>query len=224
MKKREFEYVFVGSGVAASTVAKTILENNRLASILILDAGPKVPAQDRRSWWDYVVLDRRPYDYCYDRKGENQSVGKTQWSFDDGRVMMYGGSTVHWGGWCLRFKPEDFEVFSRTGEGADWPISYQTLEPYYCRAEEYLSVCGDDSEGWTERSKPYPLPPFPWTAADGEMIAALRPTRHQAGQTAHRPVSQVHDYGDLQILSLRCAFLGTNRARGTAFRRAPHQS
>jgi choline dehydrogenase-like flavoprotein len=173
MKKREFEYVFVGSGVAASTVAKTILESNRLASILILDAGPKVPAQDRRSWWDYVVLDRRPYDYCYDRKGENESVGKTKWSFDDGRVMMYGGSTVHWGGWCLRFKPEDFEVFSRTGEGADWPISYQTLEPYYCRAEEYLSVCGDDSEGWTERSKPYPLPPFPWTAADGEMIAAF---------------------------------------------------
>jgi choline dehydrogenase-like flavoprotein len=173
MKRRDFEYVFIGSGVAASTVAKTILENNRLASILILDAGPKVPAKDRRAWWDYVVLDRRPYDYCYDQKGENKSVGKTEWSFDDGRVMMYGGSTVHWGGWCLRFKPEDFEVFSRTGTGADWPISYETLEPYYCRAEEYLSVCGDDGEGWTERSKPYPLPPFPWTAADGEMIAAF---------------------------------------------------
>jgi choline dehydrogenase-like flavoprotein len=173
MKHREFEYVFVGSGVAASTVAKTILESDRLASILVLDAGPKVPAKDRRSWWDYVVLDRRPYDYCYDKKGENQSVGKTEWSFDDGRVMMFGGSTVHWGGWCLRFKPEDFEVFSRTGEAADWPISYQTLEPYYCRAEEYLSVCGDDSEGWTERSKPYPLPPFPWTAADCEMIGAF---------------------------------------------------
>jgi choline dehydrogenase-like flavoprotein len=174
MKKRTFEYVFVGSGVAASTVAKSILEHNRLASILILDAGPKVPAQDRRAWWDYVVLDRRPYDYCYDKPGENQSVGKTEWSFDDGRVMMYGGSTVHWGGWCLRFKPEDFEVFSRTGEGADWPISYDTLEPYYCRAEEYLAVCGDDSEEWTPRSKPYPLPPFPWTAADGEMIGAFK--------------------------------------------------
>lgn len=174
MKIREFDYVFVGSGVAASTVAKTILESNRLASILILDAGPKVPAQDRRAWWDYLVRDRRPYDYCYDQKGENQSVGQTEWSFDDGRVSMYGGSTVHWGGWCLRFKPEDFEVFSRTKEGADWPISYNTLEPYYGRAEEYLSVCGDDSEGWTERTTPYPRPPFPWTAADGEMIAAFK--------------------------------------------------
>ena len=174
MKIREFDYVFVGSGVAASTVAKTILESNRLASILILDAGPKVPAQDRRAWWDYLVRDRRPYDYCYDQKGENQSVGQTEWSFDDGRVSMYGGSTVHWGGWCLRFKPEDFEVFSRTKEGADWPISYNTLEPYYGRAEEYLSVCGDDSEGWTARTTPYPRPPFPWTAADGEMIAAFK--------------------------------------------------
>jgi hypothetical protein len=56
MKRRDFEYVFIGSGVAASRVAKTVLENNRLASILILDAGPKVPAKDRRAWWDYVVL------------------------------------------------------------------------------------------------------------------------------------------------------------------------
>lgn len=173
MKRREFEVVFIGSGVAASTVAKTILENNRLASILILDAGPKVAARDRRSWWDYLVLDRRPYDYCYDQKGENKSAGKTEWSFDDGRVSMYGGSTVHWGGWCLRFKPEDFEVYSRTGTRADWPICYDTLEPYYCRAEEYLSVCGDDSEDWVKRSMPYPRPPFPWTAPDGEMIAAF---------------------------------------------------
>lgn len=182
MTRRDFEYVFIGSGVAASTVAKTILENNRLASILILDAGPKVPAQDRRAWWDYVVLDRRPYDYCYDQPGENQSVGGTKWSFDDGRVMMYGGSTVHWGGWCLRFKPEDFEVFSRTGTGADWPISYGDLEPFYSRAEEYLSVCGDDTEGWTPRKTPYPLPPFPWTAADGEMITAFRALGIQPGK------------------------------------------
>src|SRR5207244_3136041 len=42
------------------------------------------------------------------------------------------------------------------------------------RAEEYLSVCGDDSEGWTPRSMPYPRPPFPWTAADGEMIQAFQ--------------------------------------------------
>lgn len=174
MKKREFEYVFTGSGVAASTVAKTILDSNRLASILILDAGPKVVAKDRRAWWDYIVRNQRPYDYCYDQPGENASVGKTEWTFDDGRVMMFGGSTVHWGGWSLRFKPEDFEVFSRTGEGADWPIGYQDLERYYCRAEDYLSVCGDDREAWTERSMPYPRPPFPWTAADGEMIAAFR--------------------------------------------------
>jgi choline dehydrogenase-like flavoprotein len=73
---------------------------------------------------------------------------------------------VHWGGWCLRFKPEDFQLYSRTGSGVDWPISYDDLESYYCRAEEYLSVGGDSAEDWgspdapMRRTKAYPLPPF----------------------------------------------------------------
>jgi len=170
----DYDYVIVGSGVAASTVAKSLLEHDRSTSILLLEAGPEVPARDRRSWWDYVVNDVQPYAYCYDQPGETASLGNTTWEFDGSRVMAYGGSTMHWGGWCLRYKPEDFWLRTNTGAGGDWPFTYDDLEPYYCRAEHHLSVCGDDTEGWTKRSEPYPRPPFPWTAADGEMIEAMQ--------------------------------------------------
>ncbi len=170
---KEYEYIFVGSGVAGSTAAKRILHYNHNTSILMLEAGPEVKAKDRRYWWDYLVLNRQPYAFTYDQPGETQSIGDTGWVFDGSRVTGYGGSTVHWGGWCLRYKPEDFELFSRTGEGGDWLFSYDDLEPYYVQAEDHLSVCGDDNENWSPRSQPYPRPPFEWTAADGEMIEAF---------------------------------------------------
>ena len=81
---------------------------------------------------------------------------------------------MHWGAWALRFKPEDFRLYTNTGEGADWPITYDDLEDYYYQAEKYLSVCGDETENWSPRKKPYPVPPFHWTAADGVMIEAFQ--------------------------------------------------
>ena len=31
-----------------------------------------------------------------------------------------GGSTNAWGGWCFRYRPEDFHLESNAGEGIDW--------------------------------------------------------------------------------------------------------
>lgn len=178
-----FQFVFVGSGVAATTVSKRLLEKNSQTSILMLDAGPKVEAKKRRYWWDYLIFDRKPYDYCYDIPGENDTVGNIDWVYPSSRVMAYGGSTMHWGAWAIRYKPEDFNLYSNTQEGADWPIEYTDLSPpdaegtgktdYYFEAENYLSVCGDDSESWNQEmrsGRPYPRPDFGWTEADGAMI------------------------------------------------------
>lgn len=170
-----FKYVLIGSGVAAVTLAKRLLEADRNTSILILEAGPKVPRGDRRSWWDYVLTGRKPYDYCYDVAGENKTQGNVNWGYVESRIMGYGGSTGHWGAWCMRYKPEDFELFSNTGEGADWPIGYDDLQGYYQQAEDYLSVCGDVSESWNaiRADQPYPRPDFGWTEADGVMLEAF---------------------------------------------------
>ncbi len=188
----EVQYIIVGSGVASSTIAKRLLEFDHNTSILMLEAGPEIKDKDRRSWWDFVVSGARPYKKTYDRPDETESAGSQEWDFYENRVIAYGGSTMHWGGWSLRFKPEDFELLSRTGnpkasvkdrEGADWPITYNDMERYYCEAEEYLSVCGDDSEDWgIPRTQRYLLPPYSWTEADGEMIEAFRKLNIKPGK------------------------------------------
>ncbi len=172
----EYQYVIIGSGIAGTTIAGDILRSNNKASILMLEAGPKIQMKDLGLWWEHVISDKTPYDFCKDLSvgdKENMSVGKTPWVFRDSRVMTFGGSTVRWGGWTPRMKPEDFELFSRTGQATDWPITYNDLEPFYCSAEDLMGVSGDSSDNYVPRSKTFPLEPFPYTNSDGIMIDAF---------------------------------------------------
>lgn len=80
--------------------------------------------------------------------------------------MGVGGSSNCWWACTPRMLPEDFELKSRYGVGKDWPISYDDLEPYYCRAEEVMGVAGPSDDTPFERSRPYPLPPHRLTDPD----------------------------------------------------------
>lgn len=171
---RDYDYVVVGSGVAATLVCDRLLDSDPLASILVLEAGGRIPSRDRRSWWDLVLTRTTPYAWTYDNDSsgdaqESFSVGNTPWGFKESRVRAYGGSTMHWGGWALRFKEEDFECRSRTSRGADWPFRYGTLEPWYALAEQILGVGGDSGDEGPRRSGEYPLPAYPWSAHEAEL-------------------------------------------------------
>jgi choline dehydrogenase-like flavoprotein len=89
------------------------------------------------------------------------------------RLFVYGGSTMEWGGWSLRLKPEDFMLHSETGRGADWPFGYDALEKYYCQAESHLAVSGNSSDATVARSADYPFRHFPFTFQDKPVIDAM---------------------------------------------------
>jgi choline dehydrogenase-like flavoprotein len=64
-----------------------------------------------------------------------------------------------------RFAPVDFRQRATLGpceEVADWPYSYDDLEPYYCLAERELGVSGDGRSYpfAGSRSQEYPMPPL----------------------------------------------------------------
>jgi choline dehydrogenase-like flavoprotein len=83
-------------------------------------------------------------------------------------AMTAGGGTRVYGAQAWRFCPEDFRMASIYGVPAgsalaDWPISYEDLEPDYDRAEWELGVAGDPSGNKYAgpRRRGYPMPPLP---------------------------------------------------------------
>ena len=78
------------------------------------------------------------------------------------RARMLGGRTNHWGRISLRMGPYDFKPKSRDGLGEDWPMTYETMAPYYDKTEQLIGVYGgDDDLENTPRSSPGVLQPPP---------------------------------------------------------------
>lgn len=59
-----------------------------------------------------------------------------------------GGGSVHWAAFTPRFHPSDFHVLSSDGMGADWPITYDDLKPYYELLEKEIPVSGPAYYPW----------------------------------------------------------------------------
>ena len=186
--------LIIGSGVAATAVAQRLLEADPFASVTILEAGNRIKTKDFALWEDYLLTGKLPYDPYKDLKyparetpGENASVGGTIVPLEGARVFGYGGSTMHWGGWSFRMKPEDFYARTNCGEAIDWPFDYDVLEPYYCQAEAYLAVAGNSSDPSLRRSQPYPFRHFPFTLEDRPVIDAFETLSIRYG---HLPIAR----------------------------------
>ena len=81
-------------------------------------------------------------------------------------AFCVGGGTLTYGAMAWRFHPYDFRMRSQYGalEGstlADWPVSYDDLEPWYDQAEKEIGVSGDLSNNPHQghRNGPLPMPP-----------------------------------------------------------------
>jgi choline dehydrogenase-like flavoprotein len=74
---------------------------------------------------------------------------------------------LHYAGYTPRLHPSDFGTYTRDGVGADWPLSYADLEPYYRDIEGELPVAGED---WPwGHPHTYPYRPHP-VGGNGEVF------------------------------------------------------
>lgn len=87
-----------------------------------------------------VLLESGGMDYEPETQDlyESQSIGR---SFEvmGSRLRYFGGTTNHWGGWCLPLDAIDFETrdhFPNHG----WPFPKSHLDPWYQRAQEVCQL------------------------------------------------------------------------------------
>lgn len=201
--------VIVGGGTAGITLARRLLEQSANTSVTVIDSGPRMQHKDRRIWLDYVarsqLADRRlrfdPYSSIEGLKSDQDNEQSAALKLFGSRYFGVGGSTNAWGGWCLRYREEDFHLKSLTGEGADWPIAYADLAPYYEKAEKTLWVAGADK----------PNPPIPYTLKDGVIIEAFK----SLGIDSFEPLPLAR--------KAKCVTIGTCRYCPVGMRYVPEQ-
>ena len=176
------DVVFVGSGIAAALAGAAVAR--RGISVLFLDAGPRVDrgAAVARFQRSIAKGQNSPYpDQPYAPQPEESDFGAYYvqagpQTFRGQQARVVGGTTWHWGGLALRFRPNDFKLKTRFGVGVDWPLAYEDLEPWYSLAEEEIGVAGDSREDFgSPRSRPYVMPPIPMTWADKQVKAVSDP-------------------------------------------------
>ena len=192
--------------MAGTQVARQLLGTGNNIQIIMFEAGPDYENGKYRRWLDHWMSEANETDQFFDDPGEENVRSGLRGS----RLFVKGGTTNHWDGWSLRFKPEDFELKSRTGWGIDWPISYEQLAPYYTRAEVLLGIEGDSDDDDPPRyGDQFPFPAAPYTRNDMPIIDAFE----KLGMSySHMPMAR---NADRCITTGTCGYCPVN-ARYTA--------
>ena len=172
-ERDEVDFVIVGSGSAGGIIAKELSAAGH--SVVVLEQGPHLQASDftHDEWgidhnYDMKWSTRQGYPQTF-RKSENEEAELRDSVC--GYAHNVGGSSVHFSGNFWRFRPIDFmEATVRGTVGgtnfADWPISYEDLEPYYTKVDWEIGVSGLQGPWDPPRSREYPCPPMPIKGSD----------------------------------------------------------
>jgi choline dehydrogenase-like flavoprotein len=145
---KHYDLILVGSSFASSFFLHEALRHLPSdARVLVLERG-----LHRSHAWQ---LEHRGYLRSKSARTFVNANRRKPWRF----TVAVGGSSNCWVGCTPRMLPEDFELQSRYGVGADWPITYDELEPFYAEAERIMSVSGPDNSALFPRSDAYPQVP-----------------------------------------------------------------
>ncbi len=170
------DVVLVGVGAMGGIVAPLLAKAG--LRVVGLEAGPW------RSRESFIPDELASAYYCRANMGPKFLAEAPRWrrseeeptqeaTFSLGRMMnAVGGSVIHYGAWLRRYHPHHFRPLSTWREAgvehllpehstlADWPVTYEDLEPYYTQVEYTVGVAGNDENAFIPRSRPYPMPPL----------------------------------------------------------------
>lgn len=173
------DFVVIGSGPAGASMARELTRQG--FDVVVLEQGRAYgPAEMEHDELGAFITERwtnssatQPQTY---RATERDTAQRRPYV---GYAKAVGGTSFHFTGNYWRFRPIDFNEYSKRGGVpgaalADWPITYEELEPYYTAVEWAIGVSGlaNAAPGEPMHSRPYPLPPLNVTGPGVLLTAA----------------------------------------------------
>ncbi len=171
------DVILVGLGAMNSVIVPQLTAAG--LRVVALEAGPYRSRQDyrpdelRQTYYGRAHLGPK-FNQEVPRWRLNEGEPTRPCSFSLGRMMNgVGGSVFHYGGWMRRFHPHHFRARSHIQEQdwghllpaesslADWPVTYEDLEPFYTALEWEIGISGVSDQPPVARSRDLPLPPLP---------------------------------------------------------------
>lgn len=165
-----YDVCIVGSGAGGGMASKILSEAGM--EVALLEAGPDFDAAEGDMFkWPHQSPRRganthKPFGEFdaafggWEIEGEPYTHYKGT-EFDWFRSHMLGGRTNHWGRISLRFGQKDFKRHSIDGLGADWPIGYEDVKPYYDKIDRLIGLYGSVEGLENEPDGIYLTPPKP---------------------------------------------------------------
>jgi choline dehydrogenase-like flavoprotein len=197
----EVDFVVIGSGSAGGILAKELSTAGH--SVVVLEQGPYRKAGD----FTHDELSVRVRAEL--RGGNNEAHGQTFRHYEHETATKpseapiryartVGGSSVHFTANFWRLRPIDFMERSVLGpisgtNFADWPISYEELEPYYTKVDWEIGVSGSPGPFDAPRSKPFPMPPMPIKSSGVLLERGAAKLGLHAQAEPHAILSQPHN-------------------------------
>src|ERR1700688_4160817 len=181
----EVDFIVIGSGAAGGIMAKQLSVAG--FSVVVLEQGGwgkygREQEYNKDEWLNRNLSDddRLMSDPSKQRNTfrRNEQAKAVPGNHSYGCVV--GGGTVTYGSSSWRHLPYEFREASYdqtipSGTGmADWPITYEELEPYYTKAEWEMGISGQrvNSPFVAPMSKDYPVPPMPLKSSGALMKTA----------------------------------------------------
>lgn len=161
MDDKQFDAIVVGSGASGGWAAKELTEGGM--KVLVLEAGRGIdeledyslpaPSDGRMKVrvkgmlsGQHVQIRSFGYNpktahfFVNDLENPYRTLRNRPFNWFRGRQL--GGRMHVWGRYSLRMSDANFKAASQDGYGADWPISYRDIEPFYDKVEQFHGLRG----------------------------------------------------------------------------------
>ncbi|WP_406827500.1 GMC oxidoreductase [Microbulbifer sp. ARAS458-1] len=199
MSNTEYDVIVVGSGMSGGYAAKEFCEKGY--KTLVLDRGEMVKHRqyktEGKAPWQMPFRGNVPEEfkaeqhiqkdvYIYNDYTRHHLINDRDHPYEQKKPFIWyrgatvGGKSLIWGRQSYRWSKLDFESNKMDGNGIDWPVRYEDIEPWYDRVEPFVGISGS-YEGLDVLPDGKFLPALPLNVVERDMkkkIEETFPDRH----------------------------------------------